>query len=129
EQEILISWQDPPAWDSSTGRESEPPGLGRFLVKVGGHPGIPLKVELLPFERAVNDTNVLWHSNVPIDPELAADPQVVQAGNLPCASRIAAASRAGSTQHPCWCSSSPACSSPEGRSCGRLSRSARPSTA
>lgn len=83
EQEILISWQDPPAWDSSTGRESEPPGLGRFLVKVGGHPGIPLKVELLPFERAVNDTNVLWHSNVPIDPELAADPQVVQAGNLP----------------------------------------------
>ena len=25
EQDLLISWQDPPAWDSSTGREAEPP--------------------------------------------------------------------------------------------------------
>lgn len=60
EQDVLSSWQDPPAWDSTTGRESAPPGRGRFLVKVGGHPGIPVKVELLPMERDVNDTNKLW---------------------------------------------------------------------
>jgi len=60
EQDILISWQDPPPWDAANGREAEPPGRGRFLVKVGGHPGIPLKVELLPMERNVNDTNKMW---------------------------------------------------------------------
>ncbi|MBX3196228.1 MAG: ATP/GTP-binding protein [Microbacteriaceae bacterium] len=69
EQEILISWQDPPAWDASTGQEAEPPGRGRFLVKVGGHPGIPLRVELLPLEVAVNDTNKLWHASVLPDVE------------------------------------------------------------
>jgi hypothetical protein len=61
EQELLASWQDPGAWDSGLGRESEPPGRGKFLVKVGGHPGIPLKVELIEAERAINDTNKLWH--------------------------------------------------------------------
>lgn len=28
---------------------------------MGGHPGIPLKVELIEAERAINDTNKLWH--------------------------------------------------------------------
>lgn len=83
EQEILSSWQDPPAWDSSTGVEAEPPGRGRFLVKVGGHPGIPLKVELLDFERAVNDTNVLWHTNLPVDPAVAQDLAAADAGGTP----------------------------------------------
>jgi hypothetical protein len=83
EQGILSSWQDPPAWDSSTGVEAEPPGRGRFLVKVGGHPGIPLKVELLDFERAVNDTNVLWHTNLPVDPAVAQDLPVVVDGGTP----------------------------------------------
>lgn len=63
EQDLLISWQDPPAWDSSTGREAEPPGRGRFLIKVGGHPGTPLKVQLMPRERAINDTNRMWHGD------------------------------------------------------------------
>lgn len=80
EQDLLVSWQDPPAWDSSTGREAEPPGRGKFLVKVGGHPGTPLKVQLMGLELAVNDTNRMWHSGaavpVPVDlddarPELA----------------------------------------------------------
>jgi len=66
EQDILISWQDPPAWDPTSGREAEPPGRGRFLAKVGGHPGIPLKVELLPMEIDVNDTNRMWRA-VPQD--------------------------------------------------------------
>lgn len=30
EQGLLIGWQDPSAWDPSTGRETEPPGRGKF---------------------------------------------------------------------------------------------------
>ena len=44
-----------------TGREAEPPGRGKFLIKVGGRPGIPVRVELTESERAINDTNKLWH--------------------------------------------------------------------
>ena len=61
EQELLIGWQDPPAWDPSTGREAEPPGRGKFLVKVGGRPGIPVNVQLTATELSINDTNKLWH--------------------------------------------------------------------
>lgn len=68
EQQLLMSWQDPPTWDAVAGRESDPPGRGKFLIKVGGHPGIPLKVELLESERAVNDTNRLWNPAAPFAP-------------------------------------------------------------
>ena len=62
EQELLTSWQDPGAWDAGSGTGVEPPGRGKFLIKVGGHPGIPVKVELIESERAINDTNKLWHA-------------------------------------------------------------------
>ena len=62
EQELLTSWQDPGTWDSGPG--SEPPGRGKFLIKVGGHPGIPIKVELVEAERAIHDTNKMWHPTV-----------------------------------------------------------------
>lgn len=62
EQDTLTSWQDPPAWDPTSGREAEPPGRGRFLIKVGGRPGIPVRVELTAVELTVNDTNKLWHT-------------------------------------------------------------------
>lgn len=65
EQDLLTSWQDPPTWDAVAGRESDPPGRGKFLIKVGGHPGIPVKVELIEAERHVNDTNKMWHSGAP----------------------------------------------------------------
>jgi len=61
EQDMLVSWQDPPAWDSRRGEEAEPPGLGKFLVKVGGRPGIPIRVDLTATERQIHDTNKLWH--------------------------------------------------------------------
>ena len=61
EQELLTGWQDPPAWDPMTGREAEPPGRGKFLVKVGGRPGIPVNVQLTATELSINDTNKLWH--------------------------------------------------------------------
>lgn len=62
EQDLLTSWQDPGTWDAGPG--SEPPGRGKFLIKVGGHPGIPIKVELVEAERAINDTNKLWHATM-----------------------------------------------------------------
>jgi hypothetical protein len=61
EQEMLIGWQDPPAWDSVQGAEAAPPGRGNFLVKVGGRPGIPVHVGLTRTELALHDTNKLWH--------------------------------------------------------------------
>ncbi|MGY1622161.1 hypothetical protein ACI789_08205 [Geodermatophilus sp. SYSU D00965] len=61
EQDLLVGWQDPPAWNPGTGAEAEPPGRGRFLVKVGGRPGIPVHVTLTGVERQLNDTNKLWH--------------------------------------------------------------------
>lgn len=61
EQELLIGWQDPPEWDPVAGRQTAPPGRGKFLIKVGGRPGIPTNIELTSVERSVSDTNKLWH--------------------------------------------------------------------
>ena len=61
EQNMLIGWQDPPAWDPATNKEAEPPGRGKFLVKVGGRPGIPVNLQLTSVELEINDTNKLWH--------------------------------------------------------------------
>ena len=61
EQRMLMGWSAPPSWDPQSGREAEPPGIGKFLVKVGGRPGIPFQVTLTDVERAVNDTNKRWH--------------------------------------------------------------------
>ena len=60
EQDLLIGWQDPPAWDPGLGADADPPGRGRFLVKVGGRPGIPVQVALTAVERELNDTNRNW---------------------------------------------------------------------
>ena len=59
EQDELVSWAGREAWS----RESvgTPPGLGRFMVKVGGRPGIPFHVQLTDTERDLNDTNQRWH--------------------------------------------------------------------
>lgn len=81
EQAMLTSWQDPPAWDPVSGHESEPPGRGRFLIKVGGRPGIPIRVQLTSAELDVNDTNKLWHTTSRAgraNEPLATDPVVVE---------------------------------------------------
>ncbi|WP_342746840.1 hypothetical protein [Georgenia soli] len=56
EQDLLIGWQDPPTWDPAAGQEAEPPGRGKFLVKVGGRPGIPIDVQLTEVETGIHDT-------------------------------------------------------------------------
>jgi hypothetical protein len=68
EQDMMVGWSDPPAWDPEGGREADPPGRGRFLIKVGGRPGIPVKVELTPAEASINDTNKLWHARSRVGP-------------------------------------------------------------
>jgi hypothetical protein len=74
EQQKLIGWQDPPAWDSR-GVDVEPPGRGKFLIKVGGRPGIPVQVGLTSLEKGpegVNDTDGKWHAA----PETLLEPAV-----------------------------------------------------
>ena len=79
EENLLVGWSAPPSWDAKAGVEADPPGRGQFLIKVGGRPGIPVRVTLTDAERAVNDTNKRWHA--PTDPShgisaplLAVDP-------------------------------------------------------
>lgn len=60
EQRMIVDWSTPPSWNPDVKQDSEPPGRGRFLVKVGGRPGIPFKVELTSAEMNVNDTNKRW---------------------------------------------------------------------
>ncbi|GAB3306116.1 ATP/GTP-binding protein [Pseudoclavibacter terrae] len=62
EQDLLIGWQDPPAWDPTTNQEATPPGRGKFLVKVGGRPGIPVDVQFTSVEASISDTNKRWHT-------------------------------------------------------------------
>jgi len=62
EQNLLTGWSAPPSWDARTGTETEPPGRGKFLIKVGGRPGIPVAVRLTATERAVRDTNHMWRA-------------------------------------------------------------------
>jgi len=60
EAALLADWSAPASWDPATGKEAEPPGRGKFLLKVGGRPGIPIRVELTASEAAVHDTNKRW---------------------------------------------------------------------
>jgi hypothetical protein len=75
EQAMLVSWQDPAAWDGDAQQQAAPPGRGNFLVKVGGRPGIPVHVALTAVEEGLNDTNKRWHTRSRLtDAELASEP-------------------------------------------------------
>lgn len=58
EQEMITTWSD--VHNSSGKRSGEPPGRGLFLLKLGSRPGIPFRVDLVPAEVEVNDTNERW---------------------------------------------------------------------
>ncbi|WP_260609295.1 ATP/GTP-binding protein [Streptomyces sp. WAC 01325] len=59
EIDLVSSWSSPPGW-AATGGMAEPPGRGRFLIKVGGRPGIPIKVAITDTERELHNTNSRW---------------------------------------------------------------------
>ena len=58
ERQQVTSWSTPPGWDVA----ALPPGVGKFLIKSGQRPGIPVSVELTRAEldAAVHDTNKRW---------------------------------------------------------------------
>ncbi|MDX3319636.1 ATP/GTP-binding protein [Streptomyces sp. ME03-5684b] len=62
EIELVSSWSSPPGWGVS-GDHDEPPGRGRFLIKVGGRPGIPIRVAITDAERRLHNTNTRWTTN------------------------------------------------------------------
>jgi hypothetical protein len=60
ERAMVTEWSSPPSWDPRSGGEAAPPGRGKFLIKVGGRPGIPVQVSLTHHELALNNTNQRW---------------------------------------------------------------------
>jgi hypothetical protein len=58
ERDQVTSWSTPPGWDA----EADPPGRGKFLLKCGQRPGIPVHVDLTAAERdaQVHNTNKRW---------------------------------------------------------------------
>lgn len=61
EAAMLTAWAAPASWDvGARGAVGVAPGRGRFLVKVGGRPGIPIEVVLTAREQELNDTNRAW---------------------------------------------------------------------
>ena len=58
ERAQVTSWSTPPGWDVA----ALPPGVGKFLIKSGQRPGIPVSVDLTRAEldAAVHDTNKRW---------------------------------------------------------------------
>ncbi|MEU8820044.1 ATP/GTP-binding protein [Actinoplanes sp. NPDC048796] len=64
EIDMVSSWSSPPGW-ASTGVHDEPPGRGNFLIKVGGRPGIPIRMAITDTERHLHDTNTRWTRSGP----------------------------------------------------------------
>jgi hypothetical protein len=68
EIDLVASWNTPPSWAprrvrDTRGRErpAPPPGLGKFLIKVGeGRAGIPVQLSLTQAEIDLHDTNDRW---------------------------------------------------------------------
>lgn len=60
EQELVTQWSTPSSWSTSSVEGATPPGLGKFLIKVGQRPGIPVQVMLTAAERSIKDTNEMW---------------------------------------------------------------------
>lgn len=55
EEDMLEDWATPVNFGSDASHK----GLGRFLIKLGGLPGIPINVEMCPLEKSgFNDTNL-----------------------------------------------------------------------
>ncbi|MFI6078689.1 ATP/GTP-binding protein [Actinoplanes sp. NPDC051343] len=71
EIEMVSSWSSPPGW-AQYGENEEPPGRGRFLLKVGGRPGIPVRVTITETEQRLHDTNLRWVTNGQAERMMAA---------------------------------------------------------
>jgi len=60
EVDLITSWSSPAGWGGGADVCQSPPGLGKCLIKVGGRPGVPVKVQITETERRLHDTNARW---------------------------------------------------------------------
>ena len=60
EKDMITDWSAEGGVNPETSQAASPPGLGKFLLKVGKKPGIPFRVQLTTAELLVNDTNKAW---------------------------------------------------------------------
>ena len=62
----LVSWADPGSWSrimrrrKRSGAPRKAPGVGKFMINVGGRPGISTEVKLTQVEIELNNTNKRW---------------------------------------------------------------------
>lgn len=61
ETDLITSWSSPTGWGGQ-GRAAQPPGVGKCLLKVGGRPGVPVRIKLTETEWRLHDTNARWHT-------------------------------------------------------------------
>lgn len=62
EAALVTGWSSPPSWEGTGGEHGAPPGRGQFLIKLGGRPGIPVRIALTERELALNNTNQRWEA-------------------------------------------------------------------
>ena len=60
ERAMITDWSIPESIDPESGEATDPPGRGKFLLKIGRQTGIPFQVQLVAAEIAANDTNTSW---------------------------------------------------------------------
>ena len=64
ERAMVTEWSSPESWDAdpgpNAGPPAGPPGRGKFLLKAGSRPGIPVRVTLTGAEAELNNTNQRW---------------------------------------------------------------------
>lgn len=60
EKSMITDWSTEGGLNPDTNRAAAPPGLGKFILKIGKKPGVPFQTVLTQVERAVNDTNTAW---------------------------------------------------------------------
>lgn len=60
EKSLITDWSGEGAVSDGAGKIPDPPGRGKFLLKVGKRPGTPFKLHLTDREKQVFDTNKHW---------------------------------------------------------------------
>lgn len=60
EKADITDWSSEGGVNPETNRAAAPPGLGKFLLKIGKKPGVPFRTMMTDVERHVNDTNTAW---------------------------------------------------------------------